>query len=196
MRAKPAPDPIGGVAVVVVNAKDRASVAALEPWLGEGRSVVLVGKLRAPANRRRQHPARHREDENRRRAFIRRSRPPHHHPSRAGRAAPRLRGGIGRVPIDTPGMRELKPTGEENVAEGGFADIEAWPRSVSSATAGNRRNRLPCRARRWSAANSTPAVSPTSLKLRDEVAAASDQAEQAVATRRLAQSGGCGKPRH
>ena len=32
-----------GVAVVAVNAKDRASVAALEPWLGEGRSVVLVG---------------------------------------------------------------------------------------------------------------------------------------------------------
>jgi ribosome biogenesis GTPase len=27
--------------------------------------------------------------------------------------------------IDTPGMRELKPTGEETLAEGGFADIEA-----------------------------------------------------------------------
>lgn len=26
--------------------------------------------------------------------------------------------------IDTPGMRELKPTGEEDLAEGGFADIE------------------------------------------------------------------------
>ncbi len=27
--------------------------------------------------------------------------------------------------IDTPGMRELKPTGEEDLGEGGFADIEA-----------------------------------------------------------------------
>src|SRR5690606_19373112 len=27
--------------------------------------------------------------------------------------------------IDTPGMRELKPTGEEELADGGFADIEA-----------------------------------------------------------------------
>ena len=27
--------------------------------------------------------------------------------------------------IDTPGMRELKPTGEEDLSEGGFADIEA-----------------------------------------------------------------------
>ena len=27
--------------------------------------------------------------------------------------------------IDTPGMRELKPTGEETLSEGGFADIEA-----------------------------------------------------------------------
>jgi ribosome biogenesis GTPase len=26
--------------------------------------------------------------------------------------------------IDTPGMRELKPTGEEDLAEGGFADVE------------------------------------------------------------------------
>ncbi|TQV14800.1 GTPase RsgA, partial [Xanthomonas perforans] len=27
--------------------------------------------------------------------------------------------------IDTPGMRELKPTGEEDLAEGGFSDVEA-----------------------------------------------------------------------
>jgi len=27
--------------------------------------------------------------------------------------------------IDTPGMRELKPTGEEDLTESGFADIEA-----------------------------------------------------------------------
>jgi len=31
----------------------------------------------------------------------------------------------GACMIDTPGMRELKPTGEEDLAEGGFADIEA-----------------------------------------------------------------------
>ena len=32
-----------GIVAVAVNAKDRASVAVLEPWLGPGRTAVLVG---------------------------------------------------------------------------------------------------------------------------------------------------------
>ncbi len=35
------------VPVLAVNARDRASVATLEPWLGEGQSIVLVGPARS-----------------------------------------------------------------------------------------------------------------------------------------------------
>ena len=104
--------------VLAVNAKDRASVAALEPWLGEGRSIVLVGssgagkstltntllgieKMKTGAVRAGDDRGRHTTTH---RALI---------------ALP-----SGACLIDTPGMRELKPTGEEVVAES-FADIEA-----------------------------------------------------------------------
>ena len=107
-----------GVPVLAVNAKDRASVAALEPWLGEGRSIVLVGssgagkstltntllgieKMKTGAVRAGDDRGRHTTTH---RALI---------------ALP-----SGACIIDTPGMRELKPTGEEDVAES-FADIEA-----------------------------------------------------------------------
>ena len=108
-----------GVPVLAVNAKDRASVAALEPWLGEGRSIVLVGssgagkstltntllgieKMKTGAVRAGDDRGRHTTTH---RALI---------------ALP-----SGACIIDTPGMRELKPTGEEDLADGGFADIEA-----------------------------------------------------------------------
>jgi ribosome biogenesis GTPase len=104
--------------VLAVNAKDRASVAALEPWLGEGRSIVLVGssgagkstltntllgieKMKTGAVREGDDRGRHTTTH---RALI---------PLPSGACM-----------IDTPGMRELKPTGEEVVAES-FADIEA-----------------------------------------------------------------------
>ena len=102
-----------------VNAKDPASVAALHPYLGAGRSVVLVGssgagkstltntllgtqKIRTAAVRAHDSRGRHTTTH---RALI---------------ALPQ-----GGCLIDSPGMRELKLTGEENVAEGGFEDIEA-----------------------------------------------------------------------
>lgn len=101
-----------------VNAKDRASVAALAPWLGAGRSIVLVGssgagkstltntllgveKMRTGAVRAGDDRGRHTTTH---RALI---------------ALP-----SGACIIDTPGMRELKPTGEEDLAES-FADVEA-----------------------------------------------------------------------
>ncbi|HQY83103.1 MAG: ribosome small subunit-dependent GTPase A [Thermomonas sp.] len=107
-----------GVPVLAVNAKDRASVAGLEPWLGEGQSIVLVGssgagkstltntllgleKMKTGAVRAGDDRGRHTTTH---RALI---------------ALP-----SGACMIDTPGMRELKPTGEEVVAES-FADIEA-----------------------------------------------------------------------
>ena len=104
--------------VHAVNAKDRASVAALAPWLGAGRSIVLVGssgagkstltntllgveKMKTGAVR------------------VNDSRGRHTTTHRALTALP-----SGACLIDTPGMRELKPTGEEDVAES-FVDIEA-----------------------------------------------------------------------
>ena len=106
------------VAVLAVNAKDPASVDAFAPWLAPGRSVVLVGSSgagkstltntllgveRMKTAEVRAHDARGRHTTTHR-ALI---------PLPAGACL-----------IDTPGMRELKPTGEENVAES-FDDIEA-----------------------------------------------------------------------
>ncbi|MBS0464905.1 MAG: ribosome small subunit-dependent GTPase A, partial [Proteobacteria bacterium] len=108
-----------GVPIVRVNAKDPASVSALHPWLGAGRSVVLVGssgagkstltntllgtqKMKTAAVRA--HDARGRHTTTHR-ALI-----------------PLPQGG---VLIDSPGMRELKPTGEEAIDAGAFDDIVA-----------------------------------------------------------------------
>ncbi|HWS78422.1 MAG TPA: ribosome small subunit-dependent GTPase A, partial [Thermomonas sp.] len=106
------------VPVLAVNAKDRASVATLEPWLGEGQSIVLVGSSGAGKStltntllgidRMKTGAVRVGDDRGR-----------HTTTHRALIALP-----SGACMIDTPGMRELKPTGEEVVAES-FADIEA-----------------------------------------------------------------------
>jgi ribosome biogenesis GTPase len=108
-----------GVAIHRVNAKDPASVAILHPYLGPGRSVVLIGSSgagkstltntllgtqRMKTAEVRGHDARGRHTTTHR-ALI-----------------PLPQGGC---LIDSPGMRELKPTGEESLDEGGFDDIEA-----------------------------------------------------------------------
>lgn len=105
------------VPVVAVNAKDRASVASLEAWLGEGQSVVLVGSSGAGKStltntllgidRMKTGAVRETDDRGR-----------HTTTHRALIPLP-----SGACMIDTPGMRELKPTGEEDVAES-FTDIE------------------------------------------------------------------------
>ena len=106
------------VAVLAVNAKDRGSVEALAPWLGPGRSIVLVGSSGAGKSTltntllgvEKMKTGEVRESDARGR---------HTTTHRALIALP-----SGACIIDTPGMRELKPTGEEDVAES-FADIEA-----------------------------------------------------------------------
>jgi len=106
------------VPVLAVNAKDRTSVAALEPWLGVGRSIVLVGSSGAGKSTltntllgiEKMKTGEVRESDARGR---------HTTTHRALTALP-----SGACLIDTPGMRELKPTGEEEVAES-FIDIEA-----------------------------------------------------------------------
>ncbi len=106
------------VAVVAVNAKDAAAADALAPWLRPGETAVLVGSSgagkstltntllgieRMKTGEVREHDARGR----------------HTTTHRALIALP-----TGACLIDTPGMRELKPTGEEELADG-FGDIEA-----------------------------------------------------------------------
>ncbi|MBS0213678.1 MAG: ribosome small subunit-dependent GTPase A [Proteobacteria bacterium] len=108
-----------GVAIHRINAKDPASVAVLHPWLGPGCSVALVGssgagkstltntllgtqKMKTAAVRAHDAKGRHTTTH---RALI---------------GLPQ-----GGVLVDSPGMRELKPTGTESVERGGFEDIEA-----------------------------------------------------------------------
>jgi ribosome biogenesis GTPase len=106
------------VAVVAVNAKEPASVEALDAWLQPGCSIVLVGSSGAgkstltntllgtekmKTSEVRAHDSRGRH-------------------TTTHRALIPLPGGA--CLIDTPGMRELKPTGEEDIAEN-FSDIEA-----------------------------------------------------------------------
>jgi ribosome biogenesis GTPase len=107
------------IPLLAINGKDPASVAALHPWLGPGRTVVLVGSSGAGKStltntllgEERMKTAEVRGNDSRGR---------HTTTHRALMPLP-----TGACLIDTPGMRELKPTGEETLAEGGFADIEA-----------------------------------------------------------------------
>ncbi|MES1941329.1 GTPase RsgA [Salinisphaera sp. T5B8] len=108
-----------GVAVCTLNARDPASVDVLKRWLAPGITAVLVGSsgvgkstltntltgeqvMKTGAVRTSDARGRHTTTH---RCLI----------ALAGDACL----------IDTPGMRELKPTGEEDLREDGFADIEA-----------------------------------------------------------------------
>jgi ribosome biogenesis GTPase len=157
-----------GVAILAVNAKDRDSVDALSGWLGEGRSVVLVGSSGAGKSTltntllgiEKMKTGAVREGDDRGR---------HTTTHRALLAMP-----SGACLIDTPGMRELKPTGEEDVAES-FADIEALAEHCRFRDC--RHAKEPgCAVRAAVERGELDAGRVANfLKLRDEVAAASDQ---------------------
>ncbi|MBB1061263.1 ribosome small subunit-dependent GTPase A [Marilutibacter spongiae] len=107
-----------GLAVVPINARDAGSVDALADWLHPGRTVVLVGSSGAGKStltnsllgRDRMKTGEVRGSDSRGR---------HTTTHRALVPLP-----SGACLIDTPGMRELKPTGEEDVTEN-FSDIDA-----------------------------------------------------------------------
>ena len=107
-----------GVAVVALNAKDPDRVAALGQWLCEGNTAVLVGSSGAGKSTLTNSLL---GSERMKTAAVRAS-------DERGRHTTTHRALIplpsGACLIDTPGMRELKPTGEEAVVES-FADIEA-----------------------------------------------------------------------
>ncbi len=106
------------VAVLAVNAKDRDSVSALDRWLQAGSTAVLVGSSGAGKSTLTNTLL---GIEKMKTGEVRAN-------DARGRHTTTFRSLIplpsGACLIDTPGMRELKPTGEEDLADGGFADIE------------------------------------------------------------------------
>ena len=154
--------------MVAVNAKDRASVAALEPWLQPGRSIVLVGssgagkstltntllgieKMKTGEVRAHDERGRHTTTH---RALI---------------ALP-----SGACLIDTPGMRELKPTGEEDVAEN-FSDIEALAEDCRFRDCSHAKEPGCAVRAAIEAGTLDPERYANYLKLRDEVAGAANK---------------------
>ena len=158
-----------GVAVVAVNARDPASVAALDRFLPPGATAVLVGSSGAGKSTltnsllgiERMKTAEVREHDARGR---------HTTTFRALIALP-----SGACLIDTPGMRELKPTGEETLADGGFGDIEALAAQCRFRDCAHR-NEPGCAVRAAVEAGQLDAGRVANyLKLRDEVAGAADR---------------------
>ncbi len=154
--------------IVMLNAKDRAGVSALAPWLQPGRTAVLVGSSGAGKSTltntllgiEKMKTGEVREGDERGR---------HTTTHRALIPLP-----SGACLIDTPGMRELKPTGEEDLAES-FADIEALAERCRFRDC--RHAAEPGCAVRAAieAGELDPARFANYLKLRDEVAGAADQ---------------------
>jgi ribosome biogenesis GTPase len=106
------------VPVLALNAKDPAAAEALTPWLGAGQSIVLVGSSGAGKSTLSNTLL---GTEKMKTGAVRASDARGRHTT-THRALLALTSGA--CLIDTPGMRELKPTGEEDVSES-FADIEA-----------------------------------------------------------------------
>ncbi|PNS08959.1 ribosome small subunit-dependent GTPase A [Solilutibacter silvestris] len=108
-----------GVAVHAVNAKDADSVALLSPWLQPGHTVVLVGSSGAGKSTLTNTLL---GNERMKTGDVRASDSRGRHTTTHRALLPLL---SGACLIDTPGMRELKPTGEEKPDRSAFADIDA-----------------------------------------------------------------------
>jgi ribosome biogenesis GTPase len=159
------------VEILAVNAKSQESIAPLVKYLGTGDTVVLVGssgvgkstltntllgEARQATKAVREHDSRGRHTTTHRALIMLPS---------------------GGCLIDTPGMRELKLTGEEDLAEGQFADIEALAQQCRFGDCSHQ-SEPGCAVR---AALEDGRLDPERwqnyLKLRDELAAAADSLE-------------------
>jgi ribosome biogenesis GTPase len=159
------------VEIVAINAKSPESVAPLLKYLGPGDTAVLVGSsgvgkstlTNTLLGEARQATSAVREHDSRGR---------HTTTHRALIALP-----SGGCLIDTPGMRELKLTGEEDLGQGQFADIEALAEKCRFGDCSHRSE--PGCAVRAALADGRldPARWQNYEKLRDELAAAADSLE-------------------
>lgn len=159
------------IEVVAVNAKSAASVAPLLQWLGPGRTAVLVGssgagkstltntllgEARQATSAVREHDSRGRHTTTHRALILLPS---------------------GGCLIDTPGMRELKLTGEEELDEGQFADVDQLAQSCRFGDC-THTSEPGCAVQAALAdGRLDPARWQNYLKLRDELAAAADTLE-------------------
>ncbi|KAF1684928.1 ribosome small subunit-dependent GTPase A [Pseudoxanthomonas broegbernensis] len=177
-----------GVPVLSLNARDPEAVAALAPWLAAGCTAVLVGSSGAGKStltnsllgELRMKTAQVREHDSRGR---------HTTTHRALIALP-----SGACLIDTPGMRELKPTGEEELADGGFGDIEALAAQCRFNDCAHH-NEPGCAVRAGIAAGEVEAARVGHyLKLRDEVAGAAGRLAARLAQKSQARPPG--RPPH
>jgi len=107
-----------GVALVALNARDAHSAAQLSRWLAPGITAALIGSSGAGKSTL-TNTLSGQQRMNTGEVRIRDARGRHTTTHRALIPLP-----SGACLIDTPGMRALKPTGEETLGEGGFADIE------------------------------------------------------------------------
>ncbi len=119
LRARLAEIEGGGVPVHAVNAKDATSVAELHAYLGPGSTAVLVGSSGAGKSTLTNTLL---GIEKMKTAAVRGTDSRGRHTTTHRALIPLPQGGC---LIDTPGMRELKLTGEEDLAETVFEDIEA-----------------------------------------------------------------------
>jgi ribosome biogenesis GTPase len=151
-----------------VNAKDPGTVEVLSPWLQAGSSVVLVGSSGAGKSTLTNTLL---GSEKMKTAEVRASDERGRHTTTHRALVPLP---SGACLIDTPGMRELKPTGEE-VVEQNFTDIEALAEQCRFRDC--RHAREPgCAVRAAIEAGTLdPARYANYLKLRDEVAGAADK---------------------
>lgn len=109
----------GGAPVLGVSAITRQGLEALSPWLGRGRTAALLGPsgvgksalINALLGEERRETAPVREDDLRGR-----------HTTTARELSLLPAGGL---VLDTPGMREIQPWGDEEAADGAFEDVAA-----------------------------------------------------------------------
>ena len=158
----------GGVPVHAVNAKDAGSVAELNPYLGPGLTVVLVGSSGAGKSTL-TNTLLGREKMKTGAVRDRDSRGRHTTTHRALIPLPQ-----GACLIDTPGMRELKLTGDEDLADTVFDDIDALAAECRFRDC--RHDREPgCAVRAaLEAGRLDPGRWANYLKLQDELGAAAD----------------------
>lgn len=110
---------LNGIPVHPVNAKDSDSLKVLHRYLGPGKSAVLVGSSGAGKSTLTNTLL---GEERMKTRAVRSNDSRGRHTTTHRVLTPLPQGGC---LIDTPGMRELKLSGEEDFADGGFDDIEA-----------------------------------------------------------------------